>query len=423
MEILNAMDARERLNRMMGRKEAAPPEAASVRERLFRGPAEHVVPHDGLIEQVVRGDEVDTPHGKAWRAVETYGPGLVNGNEPLDAVADLPGHLTALLAGDERLRAIPAERMAFLDTETSGLSGGTGTFAFLVGVGRIARGTFSVRQYVLRDLSEEQALLSAVASELSDCDALVSFNGKCFDVPLLEARLRLARVDLDLVGRAHFDLLFPARRLFRRSLENCRLATIEREVLGVRRGPDVDGSAIPALYFDYLRTRDARPLASVFRHNVQDILSLATLMCRVVRVVEDPLRRAGGAELASVGELHDRLGNSDIALACLEAALAGPLSPEPRRRALERLSLLYKEREEWDEAVAGWTEMAGLPEPGVFPFEELAKYHEHVSRDRAAALRWTERALALTVLSDAEREALAHRRARLSSKPQGPRLF
>ncbi len=416
------MDARERLNRMMGRKEA-PPEPPSVRERLSRGPAEHVVPPDGLIEQVVRGDEVDTPYGKAWRAVETYGPGLVNGNEPLDAVADLPGDVTALLAGDERLRTIPAERMAFLDTETSGLAGGTGTFAFLVGVGRLARGSFSVRQYVLRDLSEEQALLSAVASELSDCDALVTFNGKCFDVPLLEARLRLACVDLDLAGRAHFDLLFSARRLFRRSLENCRLATLEREVLGVRRGPDVDGSAIPALYFDYLRTRDARPLASVFRHNVQDILSLATLMCRVVRIVEDPLRRAGGAELASAGELHDRLGNSDVALACLEAALAGPLSPEPRRRALERLSLLHKEREAWDEAVTAWKDMAELPSPGVFPFEELAKYHEHVSKDRAAALRWTERALARADLSGAERETLAHRRARLSSKPQGPRLF
>lgn len=416
------MDLRDRVNRILGRKDV-PPVPASVRERLARGRTERVVPPEGLIEQVVRGDEVDTPHGKALRAVETYGPGLVNGNERLDTAVGLPGHVVALLAGDERLRDVPAERMAFLDIETSGLAGGTGTFAFLVGVGRFARGTFSVRQFVLRDLSEEQALLAAFAAEVADCDALVTFNGKRFDVPLLEARARLTRVDLHLGGRAHFDLLYPARRLFRQSLENCRLTTLEREVLGVRRGPDVDGSAIPALYFEYLRTRDARPLASVLRHNVQDILSLATLMGRVVRTVEDPLRRAGGAELASVGELYERLGNSDVALACLEAALAGPLSLEARRRTLERLSLLHKAREEWDEAIAAWMEMTELPSPGMFPFEELAKHEEHITRNVAQALRWTERALALEALTDDEREALERRRARLSSRSQGPRLF
>lgn len=421
---------------MLGRGSASTP-PPSIRERLFRGHAElasraapadagnerHVVPSDGQIEQVVRGEEVDTPYGRAWRAVESFGPGLVNGNEALDAVADLPAHVTALLAGDERLRGIPAGRMAFLDTETSGLAGGTGTFAFLIGVGRIVRGAFSVRQYVLRDLSEEQALLAALAAEVADCDALVTFNGKRFDIPLLETRLRLARVDLDLVGRAHFDLLYPARRLFRQSLDNCRLVTLEREVLGVRRGPDVDGGMIPAIFFEYLRTRDARPLAAVVRHNVQDILSLATLMCHVVRTVEDPLRRAGGAELASAGELHEKLGNSDVALACLETALAGPLSPEARRRALERLSLLHKERESWGEAVAAWLEMTELPNAGVFPFEELAKYHEHVERDASQALRWTDRALAIEGLTPAEKEALEHRRARLSSKSRGPRLF
>ncbi len=424
------MGMRDRLNRMLGRKDE-PPET-SIRERLERARPEHVVPPDGAIEQVARGEEVATPYGPAWRTTETYGPGLVpaswpcqNGDEALDpaswpcqAVEGLPREVTSLLAGDERFRTIEASRVAYLDTETSGLAGGTGTFAFLVGVGRLIEGSFQVRQYVLRDLSEEAALLHAVAADIGECEALVTFNGKRFDVPLLETRLRLARVDFDLAGRAHFDLLYPARRLFRQSLENCRLATLEREVLGVRRGPDVDGAAIPAIYFEYLHTRDARPLASVLRHNVQDILSLATLQCRVVRTVEDPLRRAGGVELASAGELHERLGHSDVAVACLEAALAGGMPPEARRRALERLSLLHKEREEWAEAVAAWTELGGL-----FAFEELAKYHEHVARDAAVALRWTERALALGDLATEDREALLHRRDRLSSKSRGPRLF
>lgn len=415
------MGTRDRLNRMLGRKEEAP-EAHSIRERVERVRPEHLVPADGAIEQVARGEEVATPYGAAWRATETYGPGLVNGDEALDAVEALPREVTSLLAGDERFRAIDASRVAYLDTETSGLAGGTGTFAFLVGVGRLLQGSFQVRQYVLRDLSEEAALLHAVAADVGECEALVTFNGKRFDVPLLETRLRLTRVELDLAGRAHFDLLYPARRLFRQSLDNCRLSTLEREVLGVRRGPDVDGAAIPAIYFEYLRTRDARPLASVLRHNVQDILSLATLQCRIVRTVEDPLRRAGGVELASAGELHERLGNSDIAVACLEAALAGGMPAEARRRALERLSLLHKERAEWAEAVSAWTELASLG-AGVFPLEELAKYHEHVARDAAAALRWTERALALDGLAAEDREALHHRRDRLSSKPHGPRLF
>ena len=146
---------------------------------------------------------------------------------------------------------------------------------------------FRVRQYFMRDYHEEGALLHALAEELGRFDQLVTFNGKMFDVPLLDARFRLNRGRFPLAGAPHLDLLHPARRLWKARLESCRLQSLEAELMGLRRHGDIAGEEIPHVYFDWVRRRDARMLARVFEHNRQDIVSLAALAVLACQWVED----------------------------------------------------------------------------------------------------------------------------------------
>ena len=166
-------------------------------------------------------------------------------------------------------------RLVYLDTETTGLAGGTGTCAFLIGVGIIEDRQFTVRQFFLRDYPEEKAALAALEEMLGECEGVVTFNGKAFDVPLLETRYALARMKSPFGKLVHLDLLHPARQLWKMRLESCKLTHLEEEILGIHREGDVDGSEIPGIYFDYLRTGDARGLQPVFYHNALDIVTLA----------------------------------------------------------------------------------------------------------------------------------------------------
>ena len=175
----------------------------------------------------------------------------------------------------------------FLDTETTGLAGGAGTAAFLIGVGWVEGERFHVRQYFMRDYHEEAALLHGLADELARFESLVTFNGKMFDVPLLDARFRLNRARFPLGDAPHLDLLHPARRLWKARLESCRLQSLEAALMGLRRHGDIPGEEIPQIYFDFVRRRDARKLARVFDHNRQDIVSLAALAVLACQWVEE----------------------------------------------------------------------------------------------------------------------------------------
>ena len=146
-----------------------------------------------------------------------------------------------------------------MDVETTGLVGGTGTYVFLVGLGTFEDSAFHLRQFFLAGLGGERAMLAAVAEVLAGCRALVSFNGRWFDLPLLETRLTLSRLPALHQGLPHLDLLYPARRLYRRRLPSCRLVSLEEALLGLEREDDIPGCAIPALYFDYVRRGEAGP--------------------------------------------------------------------------------------------------------------------------------------------------------------------
>jgi hypothetical protein len=292
----------------------------------------------------------------------------------------------SILTGQPSLGAFDLRRAVFLDTETTGLAGGTGTAAFLVGVGWVEGERFRFRQYFMRDYHEEAALLRGLAEDLAGVERIVTFNGGVFDVPLLESRYRLNRERFPFASALHFDLLYPARRLWKARLESCRLQSLEQALLSVRRHGDVPGEEIPRIYFDFVRRRDGRAMARVLEHNRLDVLSLAALAALACQWVdgehaEDPRDVYCLARVLERAELYDRSERQYRRL--LEEA------PSPVRTAsLMRLAARAKKAGEVERALRFWQEAADGG--NWLALRELALHHEHRSRDLPAALSMVE---------------------------------
>jgi len=288
----------------------------------------------------------------------------------------------------DRQRFTDARDMIFLDTETTGLSGGTGTHVFLVGVGRFNGDALHVRQFFMRHPGDERALLAALAVDIAEIGALVTYNGRSFDVPLLETRYRMHGQSFA-SPEQHIDLLSPARAIWKHRLPSCSLGTIERMILGVERELDAPGWLIPQLYFDYLRTRRIETLEPVFEHNRIDIVTLARLTA-LVHLYESGLDTPPNDidRLALALYRLRRLGD-DAAIASVSELWRTPTAPvELRLRALRELSTVLKRRRRYSVACDEW--IAGMRDPArpirLFAAEELAKYLEHRERDPARAL-------------------------------------
>ncbi|MGH9404815.1 MAG: ribonuclease H-like domain-containing protein [Terriglobia bacterium] len=376
------------------------------------------------IEEYVQGQTYRLPAGEYFMAEQALPLGRPYGNMRIgDIAASSLSSLDLFLEGN----GLPEpERLVFLDTETTGLAGGTGTCAFLIGIGVIEGPQFVVRQYFLRDYTEETAVLTALAERLHAGAGLVTFNGKTFDVPLLETRYTLSRLRSPFRRMIHLDLLHPARRLWKLRLESCRLTNLESHVLGLEREGDVPGSEIPAIYFDYLRTGDARGLQPVFFHNALDIITLAALTVEMARVIErarnsDQLALPAALDLFSLSRIFERAGETALSASTCSLAIEKGLPEATQPEALWHLAVQHKRRLEFERAEEIWLELAELKEPiAVQAYRELAVYHEHRRRDAARALEFTERALAL--LSSAEAgdprsmERFHHRRKRLQKR-------
>ena len=280
-----------------------------------------------------------------------------------------------------------------------------GTYAFLVGLGYVSGEEFWVEQYFMQDFHQERAILSAMAERLSHFKFLVSFNGKCYDLPLLENRFVINRLDFDPANWAHLDLLFPCRRLWKRRIGECSLSNIEQEILRVRRKIDVPSYLIPQIYFDYLRTGEAEPLISVFHHNVYDILSLLRLSVLIDQALSaEPTGEdfglseiEGSIDWYSLGRIHQNLGNCEASARCFKHALSEKMSPEWQLEIYVSLTFIYKKIGCIEEAVRIWQKLT----EGDFPFsitvhEELAKYYEHKRKDYLKALSFVNRAISVS---------------------------
>jgi uncharacterized protein len=344
------------------------------------------------IDSVMAGAFYATPRGDVFIVEQTFTTDYRHGISPI--VCSCPLSLISQWANDPRLCDISLSKFAFLDTETSGLSGGTGTYAFMVGMGRFIENQFVLRQFFMRDPAEEPAMLEAIAQFLAPTQALVTFNGKAFDAPLLTTRYRLHHIPIPYEDYSHLDLLPLARRLWRDRLESRALKYLEQHVLGMTRSSEeVPGYEIPWLYFDYLKSGDARPLAGVFYHNAMDVVAMAALLTHVNEIMQNPYNGhvEHGLDFIALGKLFEDLGYGEEAARLFEHGLELDLTEADFGLAVKRLSILQKRRGDFNEAIRLWE--AAAENGHIYAHIEMAKYYEHKCRDVKSALKWTRSAL------------------------------
>lgn len=375
------------------------------------------------------GRMIETEYGSCFVLDHAYPFSYEHGDFKLASLQGLPTTVAATIFQDNRLADYNFEDFLFLDTETTGLYG-AGTIAFMVGAAFVesdhaGRQVFVVRQYFLRDHGDESAMLHLLSELLAKRSALVTFNGRSFDLPLLETRFLMNRLDGavgNLLERPHIDLLPPARRLWRRRIGSCSLNSLEQNLLGLQRSrEDVPGWAIPGLYMDYLRTGDARDLLRVFYHNRIDMLSMVTLTQRIVHQFSSPQPLDQPLDLLSLARWQLALGLKTEAEQNLRLVVDQDLPLEHYHSALQELALLLKRDDRREEAVLFWKQFAVSSLDDVTAHVELAKHYEWHDQDLAVATLWTEQALALaetgqTFKAKIQREELQNRLARLKRK-------
>jgi hypothetical protein len=305
-----------------------------------------------------------------------------------------PGALR-LLAPDAPEAVADSERWLFLDTETTGLAGGTGTYPFLVGLAWWEGGGLEVEQLFMREYSEEPSLLAALAERLAERPVLVTFNGKTFDWPLLETRYRMARIMPPPVPLAHLDFLHPARSLWRLRLGSVRLSQLERHVLGWDRGADLSSELIPRIYLDFVRGGCAEALVPVFQHNQMDLCGLAGLASRILSLLADEETTSqDGLELYGVSRICERRGERARARKLYEQSLGAVLPHATDRAARTALARLAKRDGDLTRSCELWQSAVGNSREGYEAYEQLAIYYEHETRMPQQALAVTREALA-----------------------------
>jgi uncharacterized protein len=291
-----------------------------------------------------------------------------------------------LLAPDAPEEISDVQQWLFLDTETTGLMGGTGTYPFLVGLAWCEGGGLEVEQLFMREYSEERSLLAALAERLAERPVLVTFNGKSFDWPLLETRYRMTRIFPPPAPRAHLDFLHPARNLWRLRLGSVRLSQLERHVLGWDRGDDLVSDLIPRIYLDFVRHGHAEPLVPVFHHNQMDLRGLAGLSGRILSLLGEDATSQDGLELYGVSRICERRGEVKRARRMYEQSIASTLPAETDRAARAALARLAKRDGDTSLARELWESALGNSREGYEAYEQLAIYFEHQAREPRQAL-------------------------------------
>ncbi len=321
---------------------------------------------------------------------------------------------------NSKLNDISLEQICFVDIETTGLSGGSGTFAFLIGAGKFEKDVFLTRQFFLRDPSEENAQLTAFEEFIAPCLALVTFNGKSFDAPIINARYTIQGWRSPLLDLIHIDLLHLARRLWQNRLPSRTLGNLEIQILNTSRTEqDIPGWMIPQIYMDYLHYGDASPMRQVFYHNLQDVITLAKLLNYTSHLLSEPLSGMieYGEDLIAIAKLFEDIGDTMLAADLYFQGLDYKLPKNIMLDAIHRLSLIHKREQNYSEAVTLWKRAA--QHNYLEAFIELAKYFEHHVQEYSSALYWTESAIEIVnsesgIYKKEITESLLHRLERLN---------
>lgn len=350
-----------------------------------------------FVEELMSGEVVQTACGEHFETEKLFERHRRHGSMDISNLHELPPDLLNSLS-DGAIASSHPTRWAFLDTETTGLAGGAGTYAFLIGVGSIEPAGFRLRQFFMRDFGEEPSLLRRLSEHLAQFDVLITYNGKVYDQPLLETRFRMARARHPFERMEHLDLLFGARRLWKLRLESCRLVELENRILGVEREGDLPGEMIPYYYFEYLRTQQAFKLVPIFHHNAIDILSLACLTAIVPFAFRAPEETAfrHGADIIGLARWVLQAGRHEEALRLFRRALDLGLPDDLLFRTLWDIATMEKRLGRADAALAVFTDLAGSRNAyRLRALRELAIHYEHRERNYAMALEMTCSALEL----------------------------
>ena len=308
--------------------------------------------------------------------------------EEFPGALELSAETLRLMSDREIPEGLDPRKILYLDTETTGL-GGSGTVAFLVGTGFLTDNGFEVHQFLMRDYPEEPYVLKHVAAGLGKFDVLCTFNGTTFDVPLLESRFLMNRMDRGCLDLPHLDLLHMCRRLWKLRLGRCNLGRLEEVILGKPRVDDLPGSEVPQRYFTFLKTKQASLLEDVLKHNAQDIASLCVLLNHMADLYLHPEKIRFSEDVYSMGRALERINRTENARHCYRLARRGRMGDS----AGTALAMSYRRSGEREAAAEIWREMVRENRGGILPYVELAKHEEHVRRDVKAALEWTDRAL------------------------------
>jgi len=358
-------------------------------------------------EDWLHGEEMTTAHGSHYETERLYERHRRHGSVGIvDLEALAPDLLDPISSG--QIRGVTPDKWCFLDTETTGLMGGSGTYAFLIGVGRITREGFRVRQFFMRDFGEEPSVLAALAEHLKQFEVMITYNGRTYDQPLLETRYRMTRQRPPFASLEHLDLLHGARRLWNLRFDSCRLVELENQILGVERQGDLPGELIPYVYFEYVRTQEIFRLMPVFHHNAIDILTLACLTAIVPRAFHSPevAEIAHGAELVGLARWWRQAEQHENALALFRQAVGKNLSDDLLFRTLWDIAALEKKLGREHAAIPVLADLAGSRNPWrAAALEELAKYYERRERNYVLALEMTRSALEIEPSDSLERRA------------------
>ena len=372
------------------------------------------------IDVLVPGKICENDYGRCYVIENKYLYNHIHGGCEIGDAVNIAGDILTAVGGSD-CTGLEAERLLYIDTETTGLSGGVGTVAFLVGTGFYENNSFVIRQYFIRDYDEEGAMLAELKEQLSRASGLVTFNGKAFDMNLLQSRFISNRQRPSFTDIPNIDLLYASRRVWGMKLESCRLSSLEENVLGLIRHDDIPGALIPSVFFEYLDDRDASEIVRVIRHNELDILSMVSLLNRLRTMLESPLAETDGSfELLGVGRIFEANGKTENMVKCLEAC-AGSERFDIRIQAIKRLSGVYKRAGRYDRAMTHWKALESENhEFEMFHLIEMAKYFEHRKKDPVKALQLVEKAfqscLRVGVSTTRSMEELKKRRDRLRKK-------
>lgn len=412
----------DRLSRIAALKPAGKRVDAARRDAAVRGYSPEIPEGSALLAELLGAKVSSTKFGEHLALRRWFSePG-----EPDEASLSLA---TLRLVAPEicELAADPREWL-FLDTETTGLAGGTGTYAFMIGIAWWDAGGLEVEQFFMRDHGEEHSVLAALAERMAERRVLVTFNGKTFDWPLLDTRYRMTRSIRPPAPRAHLDFLHPARQLWRLRLGSVRLADLERGILGWHREGDCFTELIPQYYFDFLRGGPPEPLVPVFHHNQMDLKGLAAISTHTLSLLADPENRGSHAlDLFGVSRICERRGEHLRAQKLYSQSLESELPPQADRAARRSLARMAKRSGDLEAAVKLWEGMIGDSAEGWEAYQQLAVHYEHRANDPRRAASFVKKALIelrranrLGTISPAayrkHRTGFEHRMARLERK-------